>query len=221
MRRKFGHITPRYVWNRLGVWFYQRNHQQHPWLTATAIRFLEDVLKPSDRGIEWGSGRSTRWFASQVGHLTSVESNRTWFDRVTKQLAENELANVDYNLVETTEFAEEDAESRQAYAQVARKLEDHSLDFALIDGLARGQCMLEALPKLKAGGILILDNANWYLPGKTHAPRSLKLGQEITDPHFKRFAEITADWRCWRTSNGVWDTWFWLVPAEWGSSEGA
>jgi len=214
-KRRYGHLTPRYVRDRLAVWFYQRRFKQHPWLTADAIPMLEELLRKSDRGIEWGSGRSTRWFASQVQHLVSVESSKLWFERVTQQLKDEGIENVDYHLVETTENDEKDVDARREYAQIARKLEDCSLDFALVDGFARGQCMLEALPKLKPGGILILDNANWYLPGPTRAPRSMKTGDAIVDAEFQRFAELTPDWRHVRTTNGVWDTWIWIVPPEW------
>ena len=39
-------------------------------------------------GVEWGSGRSTKWFAGKIRHLTSIEDNADWHAIVTKQLAD-------------------------------------------------------------------------------------------------------------------------------------
>jgi hypothetical protein len=46
-------------------------HPDVPWLTRQAVEILEDWLKPGYVGLEWGSGRSTLWFARRVSHLTS------------------------------------------------------------------------------------------------------------------------------------------------------
>jgi len=40
---------------------YEKTHPDAPWLTAHAIAFLVDWLRPEDTGVEWGSGRSTLW----------------------------------------------------------------------------------------------------------------------------------------------------------------
>ncbi len=46
-----------------------------------------------------------------------------------------------------------------------------SLDYALVDGSYRDECVMRALEVLRPGGMLILDNANWYIPHPTVFPR--------------------------------------------------
>jgi len=79
--RSFGHLTPRYIWNRLALIVYEQNNPNLPWITRDMINILETWLRPTDIGLEFGSGRSTSWFASRVSHLTSVEDNSEWYQR--------------------------------------------------------------------------------------------------------------------------------------------
>src|SRR5271157_1158335 len=96
--RNFGHWSPRYFWNRLNEKAYRRSHPQEPWLTPTADLMLETYLLKTDVGLEFGSGRSTLWFARHVAHLTSVEHNPVWFERISRQIKDAGLANVNYCL---------------------------------------------------------------------------------------------------------------------------
>jgi hypothetical protein len=93
------HLTPRYVCNRIRDLVYQRAHPTDPWLTPEAIGLLATLLHPTDRGAEFGSGRSTLWFAARVAELTSVETNARWHEAVTRQLKERSVDNVDCILV--------------------------------------------------------------------------------------------------------------------------
>lgn len=92
-------LTPRYVYNRIRDLLYQRTHPADPWLTPEAIGLLATLLHPTDRGAEFGSGRSTLWFAARVAALTSVETNTRWHEKVTNQLKERGVSNVEYILV--------------------------------------------------------------------------------------------------------------------------
>src|SRR5947209_7779421 len=97
------HLTPRYIINRARVWVHERRHPELPWLTATAVALLDTLLRPDDVGIEWGSGRSTVWFARRLKHLTSIESDTAWYARVKAQLAEKNIQNVTYKLLPVDE----------------------------------------------------------------------------------------------------------------------
>src|SRR5436190_1459896 len=96
---RFRHWRPRYVFNRIAVAQYYSRNPDKPWLTPDANSLLATLLTPSDNGIEWGSGRSTHWFASRLNSLVSVEHQSYWFDVVSKQLAQAGATNVDYRLV--------------------------------------------------------------------------------------------------------------------------
>lgn len=60
LKRRLSHLTPRYVFNRIAVLLDERRHPAHPWLIADAVGILSMVLQPSDIGVEFGSGRSTK-----------------------------------------------------------------------------------------------------------------------------------------------------------------
>src|SRR6266704_4384846 len=98
--RQFGHWTPRYIYDRLNQIVYQRKHPDAPWLGHEMVRILEDWLMPDDRGFEWGSGRSTIWFAKRVRSLVSVEHNSDWSRWVNAELRARSVKNVEYHVCE-------------------------------------------------------------------------------------------------------------------------
>ncbi len=213
---KYRHWTPRYTYNRTRQALYQRAHRDAPWLTPEATRLLESLLRPTDRGLEFGSGRSTVWLAGRVAALTSVEQDKRWYDTVTAGLSERGLSNVDYILA-PVEGPNELGDTSE-YARVALTFADQSLDFVLVDGAYRDFTVKFALPKIKPGGLLIIDNINWYLPSDTRAPhsRTPSLG-----PQGQIWAELAEEFSRWRsiwTSSGVWDTAMWIKP--WDGSAG-
>jgi len=80
--KKYKHWTPRYIAARMNEMLYQKRYPDHPWLTQMAVKILESWLKPNDVGAEFGSGRSTVWFAKRVPSLISVENDPNWYNRV-------------------------------------------------------------------------------------------------------------------------------------------
>jgi predicted O-methyltransferase YrrM len=198
------HRTPRYVYHRVQQMRYERSHPDAPWLTPAATRLLGRLLRPGDRGAEYGSGRSTVWFASQVAALTSVEHDIEWHATVTARLKDRGLDNVEYILAPEDEPLERGGHS--AYARTALAFDDHSLDFALVDGHYRDYSAKFILPKLRPGGLLIIDNVNWYLPCESKAPNSRTAA---TGPATEVWTEVWQQLRNWPaiwTSSGVWDT---------------
>ena len=73
--RSTSHWSPRYIVNRL-IWAVdEHQNSDKPWFNPMANRLLSTLLRPTDQGLEWGSGRSTLWLAKHLGHLTSVEDD--------------------------------------------------------------------------------------------------------------------------------------------------
>ncbi|SRR6266542_5291305 len=200
--RTFRHWNPRYVRDRLSVMAFERRHPDAPWLTRLMITILSSWLKPGDCGLEWGSGRSTVWLASRVGRLTSVEHDEAWYQRVKVELQEKGLKNVDYCL----------CKDETEYVYVADRIEAASLDFCLVDGVVRDACALATLALLKPGGILIVDNCNWYLPSQSKAPNSRRESDGPASDAWKMFLAAVQDWRYVWTTSGVTDTALWLKP---------
>ncbi|HMD90217.1 MAG TPA: class I SAM-dependent methyltransferase [Anaerolineaceae bacterium] len=209
--RNFGHWSPRYFWNRLNEKAYRRSHPQEPWLTPTADLMLETYLLKTDVGLEFGSGRSTLWFARHVAHLTSVEHNPVWFERISRQIKDAGLANVNYCLKPRQPDDGQEGLTSD-YVKVSGDFADDSLDFVLVDGICRSACAMRALPKIRPGGLLVIDNANLYLPCKSHSPNSRTAQKGPSSDLWKEFLEIVKGWRMIWTSNGVADTAFYFRP---------
>lgn len=215
LSRALQHRTPRYIYHRARQLAYERGHGDAPWLTPAAIRLLGTLLRAADRGLEFGSGRSTFWFARRTLALTSVEHDQEWHERVSAQLRTQGLSNVDYILAPGDQPMERGGES--AYARTALAFPNESLDFALVDGHYRDYSAKFVLPKIKPGGMLIIDNVNWYLPCHSKAPHSRTAALGPITPVWAEVGQELASWRSIWTSSGVWDTAIFIKP----SAEGA
>jgi len=167
-----------------------------PWLTADAVKILTTLLKPTDVGFEWGAGKSTLWFARRVSHLTSVEHNDHWHATVKERIDAAGLKNVD--LV----FASLEGNEKSTYVQAIRNVKDASLDFVLVDGRLRSLCTLAAIPKIRPGGILIIDNINEYIPCSSYAPDSRREADGPKDEGWASLIDILRSYRCIWTDNG-------------------
>ena len=210
-------LKPRYVADRVRLAMHQRLHPDAPWLTAEATEALERWLQPHHAGIEWGSGRSTVWFARRVNRLLSVEHHPGWHRSVSAQLAASGLTNVDYRLypceperIETDEWIAQMFASD--YVRAVDRFADGTLDFALVDGMYRSVCALSVIPKLRRGGLLIVDNVNWFLPSRSRAPSSRGATDTALSPTWERFEAAVGGWPLRWTENGVADTAIWTVP---------
>ncbi len=204
------YLRPRclYALLRRQVWI--RTYPDVPWLTRQAVEILEDRLKPTDVGLEWGSGRSTIWFARRVAHLTSIEHNDHWYNRVKKTLSDKGIDNVDLH------YAPLDAESESQpdYIRAAAELPKASLDFVLVDGRLRDQCTEVAMQLLKPGGMLIIDDAARYIQHPYCCPQSVMAQNGPPTPLWAKIAKELEEMGAkviW-TSDGVTATVFYFMP---------
>jgi len=209
-RRSYKHWTPRYLVDRIRLEFYERLHPDHPWLTKSANAILQGRLQNNFLGLEFGSGRSTLWFARRVRHLTSIEHDPVWFQNVSAMLAANRIANVSHLLREVDRGEQEAATT--GYLRVLDDFAAESLDFVLVDGVYRAACANGAIDKLRPGGMLILDNVNWYLPCESRAPNSRRPAQGPISQDWARFEDRVSTWRRDWTSSGVTDTAIFYKP---------
>lgn len=210
---RFAHWTPRYVADRLALRDFERRNPTAPWLTAAMIAILDGWLKPGDHGLEWGSGRSTAWLAQRVGRLTTVEDDIDWGARVRAMLAAQSIAHkVDLHLIAIDKASP--ATRAAPYVAVAAAIAEESLDFCLVDGDLRDLCAEAALPLLKPGGVLIIDNVERYIPraDKSTAPAARGPDDGFESPLWQTVWGAIGSWRCVWTSNGVTDTAFWVKP---------
>jgi predicted O-methyltransferase YrrM len=109
--------------------------------------------------VEWGSGRSTPWFAGKLKSLLSIEHNEKWHRIVSTKLppnAECRLIPLNHPEPEPTRPIYDPIPD---YVAAVSELEQ--IDFALIDGHYRQACIRAVLPKLTSGGLLVVDNTDW------------------------------------------------------------
>jgi Methyltransferase domain len=144
---------------------YELAHPDEPWISQGAVRFLDANLDRKGSGLEWGSGRSTTWFAKRLGSLTSVEHDRGWAKAVRQRLAAAEVRNIDYLEVPLDHPQSEETkpwyDREPRYVAVAKRFQDSSLCFALVDGHYRQACIRAVIPKLRPGALLVVDNTDW------------------------------------------------------------
>ena len=213
--RRFDHWTPQYLRYRMQAGIRATLHPHEPSLTPQSVKQIEGLLAPDSVGAEWGSGNTTRWFARRTRHLTSFETTPPYYEQVAASLRAEGVTNVDYRLI-AHDFEGEDDEQemhRNAFVRAAYELGDETLDYALVDSAPRGCLCAGLVPKLKRGGLLILDNANWYLPppAGVHPPAPGSVSDVLGTPGSRvphhqcwpDFARRTAAWKALWSSNGI------------------
>lgn len=118
-----------------------------PWISYSAIEFLNTIDFSEARVFEFGAGSSTLWWANRAKLVCSVEREKDWFERLIPILPDN--ANV----------ALEQNELMYPY-----RIADHrcKFDVVVIDGAVRYPCVQSCLDYLDENGIILLDNTEWY-----------------------------------------------------------
>ena len=199
-----------YIANRIILWFDQARYPDDPWITRQAIQFISKWLIPTDIGLEFGSGRSTIWFAKRVDKLLSVESDIQWYQKISKAIKELSLNNISYHYQPVD--ISEDLFFNHPYLKIIDQIPDNKLNFGLVDGMFRDYCAIALTKKLCTGGILIVDNIERYLPSLSKSPEFIGPNKPPLTNLWEEYVEIVADWRCLWMTNGVTDTAIWIKP---------
>jgi hypothetical protein len=171
---------------RVRYWIWERMNPDKPWLCPGTIAFCQKSLSRSMNALEFGSGRSTRWFATLVGHLTSVEHDSQWYEKVKQQLHEAQISNVSYLFVPLSHpIADPEQTSYEPtpdYVAVADRFPDQSLHLAIVDGHYRTHCVKHLIPKIAPGGFLLVDDTNlWPSLEAIPAPKSWPIVDDSTN----------------------------------------
>jgi len=207
------YLSPRCLYALLRRQIWIRTHPDVPWLPRQAVEILEDRLKPTDVGLEWGSGRSTIWLAQRVAHLTSIEHNGRWYKRIKKMLSDKGIDNVDliYAHLEAKDGAKPPYVSIAAESAEGPKA---GLDFVLIDGRLRDRCTELAMDLIKPGGMLIIDDAARYIRHSYCCPQSVMAQNGPPSPLWAKIATQlqTLDTEAIWTSDVVTATVFYFMP---------
>ncbi len=214
--RRIKHWTPRYVLNRIRQEIYYLRSGMSPWFTAEAVALLTQLVRSDDIALEWGSGRSTIWLGQRVHQLTSVESNREWFERVSTWVKEKKLNNIKLVMAQLSSLAPSEVQDldkfEPEYLSPAQRFHPESLDLVIVDGDCRAHSTLLSIPLLRPGGLLIIDNVNWFLPSDSISPTSRGVAEGPASSLWSSVANVLEPWRRIWTSNGVTDTAIFIKP---------
>ena len=125
-------------------------------------------------------------------------------------LQKKQCVNVTYHLLSTGEKDNEGAKS--PYVSIIDTFDDGSLDFCLVDGSHREFCALKVLEKIRPGGLLVIDNVNWFLCSDSDSPDSRSFANGPNGPIWKEERDRLSDWRKIWTTSGVSDTALFIKP---------
>ncbi len=118
-----------------------------PWYTYPAIEYLSQLDLRDKTVFEFGSGNSSLFWAARAKQVVSIENDPAWHTEVSKR----KPANLDLRLVQ----------NKEDYMGSLRG-EPTSFDIVVVDGSHRAACAAEAVLRLKPGGIIVLDNSDWF-----------------------------------------------------------
>jgi len=123
--------------------------QPIPWFTYPALEYLESLDYSEAVIFEWGSGNSSRYFASRCLSIESIESDQSWYNHQLQVIRPNQsITYIELN------------HERYPHSILTAKFD--SYDLIIVDGQQRQKCMEQAIHKIKNSGIIILDNSDWY-----------------------------------------------------------
>lgn len=184
-------------------WF----HPGTPWTSPASIVFFNEGLDRTMTGFEFGSGISTLFFAQRLKELVSIEHDVTWHKQIQQRLTSAGITNVTYVLREPHAEGSEIEDVVQLegkmlqhgfssafrdYSSFICQYPDRYFDFVLVDGRARVDCIIRSIPKVKDGGILVLDNSE--------------------RDRYKEVFKLLESWPKVSTTTGITDTTIWFKP---------
>jgi hypothetical protein len=149
-----------------------------PWYTYPSIEYLQQLDFCSANVFEFGSGNGSLYWSSCSKRVRSVESDAPWYARMRLKAPSN------LSLVPAwTE--EEYVESIHA--------EGTMYSVIVVDGIYRLACAEAAVQRLANGGMIILDNSDWFV-------RSAKVLREanLIQVDFTGFGPV--NYHTWTTS---------------------
>ena len=146
------------------------NGKVTPELLPVARLAMEGMIKHGTKVLEMGSGHSTIWLAILGADVVTVESDPLWDEAVDGWLSERHLS--------ATRILCEPETIRYA----ANAYPDAYFDVLFVDGewFNRVEFMEENIQRLKPGGWVVFDDANWA--------------------RFNKIKTILADWEFFKVS---------------------
>jgi hypothetical protein len=158
-----------------------------PWWPYPAITAIEKIITSQSVVLEYGIGMSTLWLAPRALKVYGVEGSPEWYREIKRRLCELGATNVSLHLRDSTNFPERGHHSNEFNDHFASLdgVQERNFDLVIVDGAARWLCVTRALPAIRPGGYLYLDNsdadkdwAHYTEPGQKKEAKKLLLEAE-------------------------------------------
>jgi hypothetical protein len=117
-----------------------------PWLSYPAIDFIEQYIPANASIFEYGSGYSTLYFSKKFAHITSVDNDLQWHNKILSLTTGSTNCKIIFSADEQTYVDSIEGEATMKY------------DFILIDGRWRNKCVYKAVNYIKSKGVIMLDD---------------------------------------------------------------
>lgn len=121
-----------------------------PWLPFRLIDELTERVGPGSRVFEYGGGGSTLWFLDRGAEVVTVEHDPAWAGTL-RTMAESDR---------WTFLQRPDSDHFESYVAAITAFPDEHFDVVVVDGRERARCVGAARDKVRAGGLLIVDDAD-------------------------------------------------------------
>jgi len=118
-----------------------------PWYTYPAIEYLEQLDFSACDVFEYGSGNGSKYWSRRARTVTSVEADPRWYESGARELAANQQLLL--------------REEKAGYVNALHRA-GTNFEIIVIDGAYRYNCAIEAVKRLKDGGLIVLDNSDWF-----------------------------------------------------------
>lgn len=131
-----------------------------PWWPYDAAAWLREHLPRNARVFEYGGGGSTLWLEDLGAAVTVVEHDEAWCRHLSQALRpDTQLLGTPADVAGFVGSAAGDG-FFDSYVAAIDAQPDAGLDLVIVDGRARVECVRRAIGKVRAGGLLLLDDSD-------------------------------------------------------------
>lgn len=141
---RYGHLRSRFADDVI-----DENGDPIPWYTYPAAEYLAGLDFSDKTVFEFGGGNSTLYWAKRAKHVTTVDHDEQYIQWIARRAPDN-----------VTLIHESDLDLYPATV----KSRGERYDVIVIDGTSRTRsgCAPRAVEHLNPGGMIVLDNSDWY-----------------------------------------------------------
>lgn len=155
-------------------------------MEQVVIDYVTATMPRNGVMFEYGSGNSTIYFAQFVKQVISVENSTRWYKMLAAELVRRNLTNVQLHFIPVdptgrgTDASDPNSYTSKSglykgrlftqYASFISTFSDNTFDWITIDGRSRPSCFMNAIPKVRVGRYLFLDDS-----GRERYQRAIQL----------------------------------------------